>query len=445
MTTGRQMKIGAIISAVGSHPAGWRHPDAWADDATNVARPIALAQAAERAKLDFVFLADSLSMPETNLEAMSRSSAFSIKLEPLTLLTAIACNTSHIGLVATSSTTYGEPYSVARQFASLDHISGGRAGWNLVTSNLESEAANYSRPSHLLHADRYERAEEFVDVVHGLWDSWADDAFVRDKASGRYFEPGAMRVLGHEGPHFQVRGPLNVARPPQGHPVVFQAGSSDAGVALAGRTADCVFTNQPTLERARAFYAKVKAAAASSGRDPDQIKVMPGFYTVVGDSEAEAREKFEQVQDLIHPVLGLQLLGMALGGVDCSGWDVDGPVPDVPETNSVKSRQSNLLAIARSEGLSVRELWKRYAAGHGNWVEIGTPAHIADVMEEVFLKEGADGFALSPAWQPGSMTDFFDKVVPELQRRGLFRTDYEGASLRDRLGLVRPAAPVRAL
>ncbi len=361
-----------------------------------------------------------------------------VKFEPMTLLSALAAVTSRLGLVATSTTTYAEPYTLARQFASLDQISGGRSGWNLVTSNNEAEAFNHGRDQHVAHADRYDRAAEFAEVVNGLWDSWDDDAFSRDKASGVYFDPAKMHVLNHRGKHFAVRGPLNVARSPQGRPVLVQAGASDTGRDLAARVAELVFAAQDVFEKARKFHGDVMARLPKFGRTPLDVKVMPGIYPVVGRTEAEAREKYDYLQSLIHPSVGIAVLEHTIGVGGLGKYPLDGPVPEMGDTNGPLSRQRLLLEAARRDNMTLWELCLHNAGPRGHLLAIGTPAQVADVMEHWFRGGAADGFNVMPAWLPGSLDDFVDMVIPELQRRGLFRTEYEGSTLRDNLGLPRP-------
>ncbi|HQT75704.1 MAG TPA: LLM class flavin-dependent oxidoreductase, partial [Rhodopila sp.] len=334
--------------------------------------------------------------------------------------------------------TYNEPYTLARQFASLDQISGGRAGWNLVTSNNEAEAFNHGRDQHYAHADRYERAAEFAEVVTGLWDSWDDDAFIRDKDSGIYYDPGKMHVLNHRGKHFAVRGPLNVARSPQGRPVLVQAGASDTGRALAARMAELVFTAQTTFEQAKAFYSDVIEQLPRYGRARDAVKILPGLYPVVGRTEVEAREKFDFLQSLIHPSVGIAVLEHTIGVPNLSQYPLDGPVPEMGDTNGPLSRQRLLLEAARRDKLTLWELCLLNAGPRGHLLTVGTPGQIADVMEHWFLNGAADGFNVMPAWLPGSLNDFVDMVIPELQRRGLFRTEYLGTTLRENLGLPKP-------
>jgi len=436
-----QLHLGAFLYPTGHHIAAWRHPRSHADAGRDFRHYVRLAQAAEAARFDLVFLADGSGTRGDNVDFLSRTAhSYVAQFEPLTLLSALAAVTERIGLVGTASTTFNEPYHIARKFASLDHISGGRAGWNLVTSSNAHEAKNFGFDEHLAHARRYERAVEFAEVVEGLWDSWDEGAFVRDKAAGRYFDPAKRHVLDHRGEFFNVRGPLNVERSPQGRPVVVQAGSSEAGKALAARTAEVIFTAQQTLDDAVAFYADVKGRLAQYGRDPDDLKIMPGVMPIVGATEQEAQDKFAALQALIDPAVGLALVSGLTGGFDLSGYPLDGPIPELPETNASKSRQSLTLELARREKLTIRDLYLRVAGARGHWQLIGTPKHIADALEERFVNYGADGFNVMPALLPDGLDDFIRLVLPELRRRGLFRTEYEGATLRENLGLRRPVS-----
>ncbi|QQB33555.1 LLM class flavin-dependent oxidoreductase [Achromobacter deleyi] len=443
----RQIKLGAFLMQTGHHIAAWRHPDAQADAPVNFRHYAELARRAEAAKFDAIFLADSVGVRNTDLASLSRT-ARSDHFEPLTLLSALAAVTEKIGLIATVSTTYNEPYHVARKFASLDHISGGRSGWNLVTSSGQGEAQNFNLDEHVEHARRYARAAEFHDVVLGLWDSWEDDAFLRDKPSGQYFDPAKLHPLRHRGEHFSVRGPLNVSRSPQGRPVVVQAGASPAGRDLAARTAEVIFVAHQTFDEAQAFYRDIKGRAVEYGRDPDDIKIMPGIFPVIGRTQAEAEEKFARLQDLIHPVVGVQLLSNMIGGFDLSGYPVDGPLPDIPETNGGKSRQLLLIDLARRDNLTIRQLYLRIAGARGHQQVVGTPQSVADQLQQWFEEDGADGFNIMSPWLPGGLDDFIELALPELRRRGLFRSEYEGATLRQHLGLARPphraVAPVGA-
>ena len=438
----RQIKLGAFLMQTGHHIAAWRHPDAQADAPVNFRHYAELARRAEAAKFDAIFLADSVGVRNTDLASLSRT-ARSDHFEPLTLLSALAAVTEKIGLIATVSTTYNEPYHVARKFASLDHISGGRSGWNLVTSSGQGEAQNFNLDEHVEHARRYARAAEFHDVVLGLWDSWEDDAFLRDKPSGQYFDPAKLHPLRHRGEHFSVRGPLNVSRSPQGRPVGVQAGASPAGRDLAARTAEVIFVAHQTFDEAQAFYRDIKGRAVEYGRDPDDIKIMPGIFPVIGRTQAEAEEKFARLQDLIHPVVGVQLLSNMIGGFDLSGYPVDGPLPDIPETNGGKSRQQLLIDLARRDNLTIRQLYLRIAGARGHQQVVGTPQSVADQLQQWFEEDGADGFNIMSPWLPGGLDDFIELALPELRRRGLFRSEYEGATLRQHLGLARP--PHRAV
>ncbi|MBV1814013.1 LLM class flavin-dependent oxidoreductase [Pseudomonas viridiflava] len=435
-TTARQMKLGAFLMATGHHVAAWRHPDVPANAGLDFKHYGHLAQVAEAAKFDALFVADSVAAATGDIASrMARSDHF----EPLTLLSALSAVTDHIGLIATATTTYNEPYHVARKFASLDHLSGGRAGWNLVTSDAAAEAQNFGRSEHVGHAERYSRAREFHEVVTGLWNSWADDAFTRDKASGQYYDPAKVQVLNHQGEHFSVKGPLNVARSPQGQPVVVQAGSSEVGRDLAAQTAEVVFTAQTSLASAQAFYADIKGRLAAYGRSADSLKIMPGVLIVVAETEALAREKFESFQDLVEPEVGVALLGRMLGNFDLSGYPLDGPLPELPLTDSgQRSRQKLLTELAEREHLNLAQLGRRIAGGRGHYSLIGTPEQVADALQTWFEQGAADGFNVLVPHLPGGLEDVARLLVPELQRRGLFRTEYEGTTLRENLGLQRP-------
>ncbi|WP_122421624.1 LLM class flavin-dependent oxidoreductase [Pseudomonas viridiflava] len=434
-TTARQMKLGAFLMATGHHVAAWRHPDVPADAGLDFKHYRHLAQVAEAAKFDALFVADSVAAATGDIASrMARSDHF----EPLTLLSALSAVTDHIGLIATATTTYNEPYHVARKFASLDHLSGGRAGWNLVTSDAAAEAQNFGRSEHVGHAERYSRAREFHQVVTGLWNSWADDAFTRDKASGQYYDPARVQVLNHQGEHFSVKGPLNVARSPQGQPVVVQAGSSEVGRDLAAQTAEVVFTAQTSLASAQAFYADIKGRLAAYGRSVDSLKIMPGVLIVVAETAALAREKFESFQDLVEPEVGVALLGRMLGNFDLSGYPLDGPLPELPLTDSgQRSRQKLLTELAEQEHLNLAQLGRRIAGGRGHYSLIGTPEQVADELQRWFEQGAADGFNVLVPHLPGGLEDVARLLVPELQRRGLFRTEYEGTTLRENLGLQR--------
>lgn len=432
-----KLSLGAFLLFTGHHVAAWRSPQA--SDSQSLSDFVQFARIAEEAKFDAIFLADMVGVRVDRIEASSHKAHSGVyPFEPLTLLSALAAVTSRIGLVATISTSFNEPFNVARQFASLDRLSGGRAGWNLVTSTEASAALNFNYDGLVPHAERYARAEEFADVVLGLWDSWDDDAFVRDRSSGRYFDPEKLHLLNHQGRHFKVRGPLNIPPSPQGRPVLVQAGSSGPGKELAARTAEAIFTAQQTLEDAVAFYSDVKGRLSKYGRDADELKILPGIFPVVAESESEAKEKFDELQSLILPQVGLDLLAGFLGAPEIVHADPNGPIPALKETEGGKSRQALLLELARREGLTVRDLYLRIAGARGHWQLVGTPTQIADQLEERFQNYGADGFNIMAPTLPGGLTDFVRLVVPELRRRGLFRNEYEGTTLRDHLGLRRP-------
>ncbi|WP_241560702.1 LLM class flavin-dependent oxidoreductase [Paenirhodobacter populi] len=432
------MRLGAFLQDVGHHIAAWRHPDVPATGGISFGHYARLAQIAERGKFDAVFFGDMSTIMYPEDEALGQT-ARAVHIEPQSLLPALAMVTGRIGLISTASTTYNEPYALARRFAAIDHISGGRAGWNIVTSWTHGEALNASLAALPTHDERYVRAEEFVDVIRDLWDSFDDDAILADKDSGQFFDPARLHVLNHKGQHFQVRGPLNVTRPPQGWPVLVQAGSSDDGQALAARVAEVIFTAQTGIEDSLAFRTKIRARAAGFGRDPDGIKVMPGVMPVVGRSRAEAEDKFHRFQELIRPEIGWAIMRRHLGGHDLSGLLPDAPVPqDLPLGEGNQSRIRLLMTVAAREGWTVRDLYWYVVGSRGHWLLLGTAEEIADQLEARFTAGAADGFNIMPPWLPGGLEEFVDQVVPILQRRGLFRTDYSGTTLRDHLGLARP-------
>ena len=434
----RMMHLGAFVHETGQHVAAWRHPGAHARTGASFAEMVETAQLAERGKMDFLFLADSAAVSTAGSADQRGRMGKVVKFEPMTILSALAAVTRNLGLVATSTTTYNEPYTLARQFASLDQISGGRSGWNLVTSNNEGDALNYSREQHMAHGDRYERAIEFADIVTGLWDSWDEDAFVRDKESGINFDPAKQHVLDHKGTHFQVKGPLNVPCSPQGRPVVVQAGASGTGRDVAARLAEVVFTAQTTFEQGKEFYADVRARAAKFGRRQEDVLVMPGFYPVVAATQQEAQEKYDTLQSLIQVPVGIAILEHTIGVKGLDKLPLDGPVPELPDTNGPLSRQRLLLEQAKRDKLTLWQLCLANAGPRGHVLSIGTPQQVADEMEHWFKDGAADGFNVMPAWLPGSLKDFVELVIPELQRRGLFRTDYEATTLRGNLGLAKP-------
>jgi alkanesulfonate monooxygenase len=431
----RQLRLGAFMRPVSIHTGAWRYPGAWPDANFNFAHLKQLAQTLERGRFDAFFMADHLAVLNMPTEALQRSHTVT-SFEPFTLLSALAQHTKHIGLVATASTTFDEPFHIARRFASLDHLSKGRAGWNIVTTSNPDAALNFGRDDHMEHDERYARAREFYDVVTGLWDSWADDAFERDVDSGRFFDPAKLHVLNHKGKYLSVRGPLHIARPVQGWPVIVQAGASEAGRQLAAETAEAVFAAPGTLAAARSLYADIKGRMRQAGRDPDHLKILPAAFVVVGDTVEEARAIRARLDGLVHYDSAIASLSIALGH-DASKFDPDGPLPEVPETNASQSGRARVVELARTEGLTVRQLAQRLG-GYGGLAFVGTAQTIADRMQEWLDSEGCDGFNVMFPWLPGGLDVFVDKVVPELQRRGIFRREYEGRTLRENLGLPRP-------
>jgi FMN-dependent oxidoreductase (nitrilotriacetate monooxygenase family) len=436
------MKLGAFLWPFGHHVAAWRHPATPDNAANDFQHYTEMAQTAERGLFDMLFVADTTGLIATDPESLSRIS-YVAWMEPITLMSALAAVTKRIGLGCTASTSYDQPYHLARRFGSLDIISGGRAAWNLITTANPLEASNFSRDPHPDKDARYRRAREFAHVVKGLWESWDDDAFVRDKQAGRFFDPDKLHILNHKGEHFSVRGPLNVARSKQGHPVMVQAGASDDGRDLAAETADVVFTAHQSMESARTFYADLKRRVSEFGRNPDDLKIMPGFFVTVGRTAQEAREKFQRIQDLILPDVGVRLLSTFIN-FDLTAYPVDGPLPDIPDSKVSASRRGLITAIARRENLTIRQLYTRIAGGRGHFQYVGTPAQVADELQRWFEGGAADGFNIMPPILPDSLNDFVDLVIPELQRRGLFRTAYEGTTLRENLGLPWPTPRRRA-
>jgi len=431
----RQIKLNAFMRPASIHTGAWRYPGAWPDANFNFARLKQLIQRLEAAKFDAFFMADHMAVLNMPMDALKRSHT-ATSFEPFTLLSALSQATERIGLVATGSTTFDAPYHIARRFASLDHISGGRAGWNIVTTSNPDAALNFGLDEHMEHGERYKRAREFYDVVTGLWDSWADDAFVRDVEHGIFFDPAKMHVLGHKGKYLSVRGPLNIARPIQGWPVVVQAGASDSGRQLAAETAEAVFTAQSNIAAGREFYADVKGRMEKAGRLREHMKIMPACFVVVGDTVEEAKAKRAKLDSLVDYANSIASLSIALGH-DASKFDPDGPLPDIPESNASKSGRDRAIALAKRENLTVRQLAQRLG-GHSGLAMVGTAKTIADEMEEWIATEASDGFTIMFPYLPGGLDDFCDRVVPELQRRGLYRHEYEGTTLRENLGLPRP-------
>lgn len=436
MNHDRKLRLGAFMRPVSLHTGAWRYPGAYPDANFNFAHLKSFAQKLEAAKFDAFFMADHLAVLNMPIEALRRSHTVT-SFEPFTLLSALAAVTEHIGLVATASTTFDAPYHIARRFASLDHLSQGRAGWNIVTTSNPDAALNFGLDEHVDHDERYRRAREFYDVVTGLWDSFADDAFTRDRESGEYFNPARMHVLDHKGEHLSVRGPLNIARPVQGWPVIVQAGASEAGRQLAAKTAEVIFAAHNTLKAGQEFFADVKARAEKLGRSRDAIKILPGAFIVVGDTVEEAKAKRAKLDNLVHYESAIASLSVALGH-DASKFDPDAPLPETPETNQSKSGRERVYQLARAENLTVRQLAQRLG-GYAGLAFVGTAETIADQMEEWLFAEGSDGFNVMFPDLPAGLDDVVEKLVPELQRRNLFRTEYEGNTLRENLGLERPA------
>jgi alkanesulfonate monooxygenase len=431
----KQLHLGAFMRPVGIHTAWWRYPGAYPDANFNLKHLVRFIQTLEAARFDAFFMADHLAVLNMSMAALRRSATVT-SFEPLTLLSALAMATERIGLVATASTTFDEPYHIARRFASLDHISEGRAGWNIVTTANPDAALNFGLDDHVEHDERYRRAREFFSVVTGLWDSWADDAWLRDQASGIFFDPAKLHVLDHKGEHLSVRGPLNIARPVQGWPVIVQAGASEAGRQLAAETAEVIFAGSRTIEDGQSFYKDVKARMQALGRSPDSLKILPGALVVAGRTSAEAHEKKARLDSLVHPESGIPNLSMRLG-VDASGFDLDAPLPEIPQTNASQSGRDALVRIARRDNLTVRQL-AQLVGGYGGLQMVGTAVEVADTMQEWLESEASDGFNIMFPTVPAGLDDFVELVVPELQRRGLFRREYEGTTLRDHLGLKRP-------
>jgi FMN-dependent oxidoreductase (nitrilotriacetate monooxygenase family) len=427
----RQMHLGLFLLGTGSHIAGWRYPGA-CDSFQDLAAMQEVARIAERGRFDLIFLGDNL-----YADAQAHPS-YTARFEPLTLLSALAATTSRIGLGATASTTYSDPFTVARAFASLDHLSGGRAAWNAVTSASPAAGVNFGR-EHPAHAERYAVAEEFVAVVRGLWDCWDDDAIVADRATGRYIDAAKVRSLNHEGPHFKVKGPLNIGRSPQGRPVILQAGGSAPGQRLAALTADVVFSVVQDFDEAQRQYAELKQLVVQHGRPADAVTLLPGVMPVVGRTDREALDRLATLQGFIDGGNAMAMLSERFG-TDMRRYDLDGPVPDLPLPDSYHSFIRAMLGKARREGMTLRDLYNLVAAARGHWVLCGSAERVADTLEHWFRQGAADGFNVMPPYFPDGLSDFVDLVVPILQDRGVFRRDYTGTTLREHLGLPRPAA-----
>lgn len=436
----KQLHLGVFMDAVGHYASAWRHPSTPTDRLFQLEHYRQLALTAERGKLDLVFFSDRYGIPDRYGDSYRATvrSLHSTHFDPFTLVTALAGVTSRIGLAATVSTSFTEPFLVARQFASLDLLSGGRAAWNVVTSTSDNEARNFSTERIADHELRYERAREFVEVANGLWDSWEEGALKLDKAAGVYADADKVHYLHHRGRHFAVRGPLDVPRTPQGRPVLIQAGASETGRDFAARYAEVVFSAQPSLAGAVSFYADMKARAAAYGRSPDAVQIMPGLMPIVAETEAEARETERLLADFADPVAGLAILSDQLN-YDLSVHALDEPVPELPEASGMQSRLKLVAKLVQTDSLTLRQLGKFYGGSRMHRKVVGTPVQVADFLQEWFREKACDGFNIMPPYLPDGLDRFVDLVVPELQNRGLFRTEYEGVTLRGHLGLSLPA------
>jgi len=429
--TQRQLRLGAIIQGVSGNMSAWRHPDAVADASINIDYVLDLARKAEQAKIDFLFVADGLYITPQSIPH------FLNRFEPITLLSALSLVTQKIGLVATLSTSYSEPFTVARQFASLDHLSGGRVGWNVVTSPLEGSAKNFSRSTHPEHDERYRVASEYLQVVKGLWDSWEGDAFVRDKQSGEFFAADKLHTLNHQGHYFSVQGPLNVGRSPQGRPIVFQAGASEAGKAFAAEAADAIYTRQETLEQAREFREDVRRRLVARGRDADDIRVFQGISVIIGETEDDAERRYQQTAELVTIDKALEYLGRYFEHHDFSQYALDAPFPDIGElgANSFRSTTDKIKHNARERGLTLRQAALEEATPRPSF--LGTAEQVAEGLANWFLQGATDGFIVRGG-TPTAFDDFVAQVIPLLQARGIYRKAYEGETLRENLGLAEP-------
>lgn len=431
-----KMVLGAFLQGAGHHQSAWRHSSSNPRAEFVLDHYLRLAKIAEHGVFDAVFLADSSGWRDWDKRSLAYTSRASL-FEPMTLLSALAVLTRRVGLVATVSTSYSNPFSVARAFASLDHLSGGRAGWNLVTSTTNSEARNFGLDVQREHDDRYRRAREFAQVVTGLWDCWGDDAVICDPESGIYFDPDKVRHLDFEGEFYKVLGPINLARSPQGRPIIVQAGSSDAGQELAAETAELVFTAQPDFQSAKTFYDNLKARMSNYGRDRDSLRILPGIFPIVAETEEKARRMHDEIDRLLHSAIGLAQLRDIFGGYDLSGFDLDGPLPEIPATQGNQSRREVYIEMARKDNLTIRQLFTQTAGTRGYVRLFGPPEMIADELERWFVSGAADGSNIMPSMLPRDLESFVAEVVPILQKRGLMHAAYRGETLRDHIGLAR--------
>lgn len=435
--TNKKMHLFAMPMGAGGHIAGWRHPLADAGRLQDVDYYQTVAQIAERGKFDAMFLADAQGFRTiVGKGAFARTDLY--RMDPVTLLSALSMTTSRLGLIATLSTSYNEPYSAARRLSTLDHISHGRAGWNVVTSTTQNEAHNFGRDAHFGHSERYARAGEFIEVAKKLWDSWDDDAFVADREAGSYIDTDKVHAVNHAGEFFKVAGPMTTGRSPQGHPVIVQAGSSNDGLTLAAATAEAVFTSHPSLTSAKAFYDDLKARVVAAGRNAGDLKILTAIQPIVAPTKEEAQRIEAELSDLIHPELAIALLQMQLGGFDLSAYDMDGPLPEIPQSGASQGTMKRIVEHAARENLSIIQTARQIAAGRTSKTVTGTAEDVADLLESWFTEGAADGFVIAAPILPDMLARFVDGVVPILQARGLFRQDYEGATLRDHLGIARP-------
>jgi N-acetyl-S-(2-succino)cysteine monooxygenase len=443
MTQSRQMILGAVMRGTGSHVAGWRHPAVsheMLEGARRLDHYLNIAQLAESGKLHFVFTADSPAVTYQNMPELMRRAAQDYYLEPLTLLSALAATTRHIGLVGSASTTYADPYMIARLFASLDHLSDGRASWNVVTTFEKAAAGNFGRDVPFAPDQRYARAKEFVQIVRRLWDSWEDDAFTRDQQTGQFVDPAKLHLVDHHSDFFHVHGALNVERSPQAHPVIFVAASSEDGRELAAAEADAMFTAQPEIEAGRRFYTDVKGRMARYGRTPDELAILLGAMIITGHTDEEAQQKHTALKAAIDIDFGVLYLS-SLIGMNLSHLPLDEPLPDALRDQPNWSRVPLVMDIARRGNMTFRDIALHYADQYGHQCIVGSPATIADALQAMFEAPVADGFLLRSPFYPDSLEDIVSLVIPELQRRGLFRSEYVPGTLRDNLGLRRPAHP----
>ena len=447
MSAERKLDLALFIHPTGHHQAAWRHPDSQANAGIDFNFYRDLTLLAERECFDAIFLADGQNVRNGPTEVVSRTAQYSANFEPLTLLSALSSVTTQIGLVATASTSWNYPYQIARKFASLDHLSAGRAGWNMVTSGMPGEPANFGADGVYEHDDRYRRADEVVEVVKGLWDSWEDDAFLYDKAGehgGLFFDPEKLHTLGHDGEYVRVKGPLNVPRSPQGYPLLVQAGQSEAGRTFSAKHAEMMFTTSQSLGGSIEVYREMKERVAANGRNPDHFKVMPGLVVITGRTSDEAQARFEQLQGYLHPAVSLNTLSFKMGFVDLSGLSLDEPLPASAAPPGYQQRDMKAgfwryYELGEREGLTLRELAAAASGSIAGLQIVGSYTEIADIMEEWFRAGAADGFNIEPAYLPGMFNEFVELVMPELRKRGLVKESYTGTTLRDHMGLPRPA------